>query len=122
MEACRGQVKDVWGTPRAEAAGLSVDKSRWAVGRVLEFGCDGAPQFFARVALTAAGRHALKAGLVVVLCDARANVPDAKPDHGFCASTYDGTVAVLTPAGDKVEVRLDAETAIEFWASALVPV
>lgn len=114
-------MKDVWGTPSVASVHMAVDKTKWESDGVLEFGSIGAPKFFGRVSVTPAG------GPIVVSDGKGSQELEAayppEPQHGSCACTYEGTMAVLTPTsqGD-VEVRLDSGTALEFWAGATVHV
>ena len=121
-------MKDVWGTPSVASVHMAVDKTKWESDGVLEFGSIGAPKFFGRVSVTPAGRAQLQAGGPIVVSDGKGSQElgaayPPEPQHGSCACTYEGTMAVLTPTGQgDVEVRLDSETALEFWAGATVHV
>lgn len=122
MEPCNGRVQG------AAAARLTVDKRRWATESTMEFFSVSAPEFFARVRITPAGMAELVATGSVTVSDGRITVAGLldgpsrpRPEHGDCSSVYDGTVAVVTALdGGAVRVRMDAETALEFWAESVV--
>ena len=132
LHRCGGRVKNIWhlygeDNLRIAAARMVMDTSLWALGRELIFQATTAPEFYGRVSLTEDGLSQLRAGRVVTVSDGKLSrearecfAPQLGAGH--CSSSYRGTVAVLSPNGGRVMVRLDAESALEFWAGGDVSV